>query len=261
MRLNTNDKCRVVRRVCVAGVLLALVGCTSSSRNSNEDHGKHNVPKNAVSQNHFDGGTYCVQSLLQAPAPAQPLHISYKVLESDPSLKTKDYEADLVADALDVTYHERWLATDEDKALIQDSQKGSDSKSVVRSIKDGYAESTVINHYARSDQSGWRMAATSLAQGGTPWNLFVSKPTVSRVGPETVNGYETIKYSVDTTHDSQMDKAALRMFSGLKDYNITGTTWVLKDVNCVLQYNIDYQQESKDGKISKTHYEGVVTKQ
>jgi hypothetical protein len=39
-----------------------------------------------------------------------------------------------------------------------------------------------------------------------------------------------------------------------------GTAWVLKDGNCVLQYNIDYQETGKDGKVSKTHYEGTVTK-
>jgi len=104
------------------------------------------------------------------------------------------------------------------------------------------------------------MAATSLAQGGTPWNLFVSRPTVNRAGDENLNGYDTVKYSVDTTHDSQTDKAALMMFSKLKDYNITGNAWVLKDPNCVLQYSLDYEQESKDGKASKTHYEGAVTK-
>jgi hypothetical protein len=50
------------------------------------------------------------------------------------------------------------------------------------------------------------------------------------------------------------------MFSKLKDYNITGNAWVLKEANCVLQYSLDYEQEAKDGKASKTHYEGAVTK-
>jgi hypothetical protein len=50
------------------------------------------------------------------------------------------------------------------------------------------------------------------------------------------------------------------MLRQLKDYNITGTAWVLKDANCVLQYNIDDEQVGTDGKVSKTHYEGTVTK-
>ena len=65
---------------------------------------------------------------------------------------------------------------------------------------------------------------------------------------------------MDTTHESQSEKAALAAFSRLQNYDIVGSTWVLKDANCVLQYNIDYQQTGKDGKVSKTHYEGTVSK-
>jgi hypothetical protein len=244
--------------VLAGAVLLTLVACSSKPK-SRTDRTQAQL-KETASQDHFDGGTYCVQTFLQGPPPAQPLHFSYKVIESDPSLKTKDYEADLAADTLDVIYHERWLASDEDRAMINDTRKFDDPKSVVRTINNGYAEGTFINHYTRSDQSQWRMAATGLAQGGTPWNLFVSKPSVHRAGNEDLNGYDTIKYSVDTTHDSQSDKAALMMFGKLKDYNITGNAWVLKDVNCVLQYSLDYEEQSKDGKASKTHYEGAITK-
>ncbi len=243
----------------VLTVLLLSSACTSRHKESGSEE-KQPAPVNTASGDHLDGGNYCLQTLIQGPPPSQPLHFSNKVVSSDPSSKSKEYEADLSGDSLDVTYHERWLATDTDRAFIEDNRKFDDPKSVIHALKDGYAEGTFINHYARSDQSGWRMAATSLAQGGTPWNLFVSKPTVKHIGPETVNGYETVKYEVDTTHDSQTDKAALLMMGGMKDYNITGTAWVLKDVNCVLQYSIDYEQDGKDGKVTKTHYEGNITR-
>jgi len=261
MRNTDKQNVRKVYTIAVVAgtILLALVACSSKPK-SKAREGTQTQMKETASQNHFDGGTYCVQTFLQGPPPAQPLHFSYKVVESDPSSKTKDYEADLSSDTLDVIYHERWLASDEDRAMISDMRKFNDPKSVTRDIKDGYAEGTFINHYTRSDASQWRMAGTSLAQGGTPWNLFVSRPTVNRAGNENLNGYDTIRYSVDTTHDSQSDKAALMMFSRLKGYDITGTAWVLKDANCVLQYSLDYAQESKDGKASKTHYEGTVTK-
>ncbi len=98
-----------------------------------------------------------------------------------------------------------------------------------------------------------------MAQGGTPWGLFIFKPPVTRVGTEQVNGYDTIKYAIDTTHESQMEKAA-EFLRQVKDYNITGTAWVLKDVNCVLQYEIDDEQVDNDSKTTKTHYEGTITK-
>jgi len=63
---------------------------------------------------------------------------------------------------------------------------------------------------------------------------------------------------VDTTHENQSEKAARIAFSRLQNYEIAGTAWVLKDGHCVLQYNIDYQETGKDGKVSKTHYEGTT---
>jgi len=243
-------------------LLLASSACTSkpkpdaTSRTTAPPATSTNVP----SDNHFDGGTYCVQKFLEGPPPAQPLHFSNQVVESDPAEKTKDFQADLSGDTVDLIQHDKWLATDYDRALFEESKRFDDPKFIVRNIKNGIAEETVTNHAIRSDGVSWRGVIVSVAQGGTPWKLFVSKPTVNKVGTETVNGYDTIKYAVDTTHDSQTDKAALMTFSHLQDYNITGTAWVLKDANCVLQYNIDYQETGKDGKVSKTHYEGTITK-
>jgi hypothetical protein len=50
------------------------------------------------------------------------------------------------------------------------------------------------------------------------------------------------------------------MSGQLKDYSINGSAWVLAEANCVLQYNIDFEQDGKDGSVKKTHYEGTVTK-
>jgi hypothetical protein len=193
-----------------------------------------------------------VQTLTQGPAPAQPLHFSNKVNQSDGS--AKDFEADLSGDTLDQTISERHPATDMDRELSK--MPGG----TPISIRDGFAESTHTNHYTRSDQSGWRVGGNGIALGGTPWGLFISKPTVTQAGAENVNGYDTTKYVVDTSHQSQLEKTPLLMSGQLKDYNITGTAWVLRDANCVLQYDINFEQDGKDGTVSKTHYEGTVTK-
>ena len=145
--------------------------------------------------------------------------------------------------------------------MISDMRKFNDPKSVTRGIRRRVrgGDFSLITTRVRTLRNGeWREPAWHRA--GRPGIFFVSRPTVwNRAGDENLNGYDTVKYSVDTTHDSQTDKAALMMFFRLKDYNITGNAWVLKDANCVLQYSLDYQQESKDGKASKTHYEGAVT--
>lgn len=239
---------------------LCLVACASKQKTETPQKAANPAQANAPSDNHFDAGTYCAQTFLQGPAPAQPLHFSYKVTETDQSLKSKDYEADLAGDNVDLVHLDTWLATDQDRAMFQDTAKFDDPKVVTRVIKDGIAEETTKNHATRSDAIGWRGIATGMAQGGTPWNLFLNKPPVTRTGTENVNGFESIKYSVDTTKQDAIDKGALRAFAHLQDYNITGTAWVMRDVNCVLQYDITYEETSNDGKSRKTHYEGAVTK-
>jgi hypothetical protein len=203
-------------------------------------------------QRQLDGGSYCVQTLAQGAALAVPVHFSNKETQSDGS--SKDFESVLTGDKFDVTVHERHRATDFDREInkVQGTQPVP--------IRDGFAESVRTNHYTRSDVQDWTMGGNSVVLGATPWGLFVNKPTITHAGTETVAGFDTTKYSVDTRQQSRMDKAALLAAGRLKDYNITGTTWVLKDKNCILQYSIDFEQDENDGKVSKTHYDGTVTK-
>ncbi|HZQ19272.1 MAG TPA: hypothetical protein VFA90_11150 [Terriglobales bacterium] len=236
--------------------ILLFVGCTSKSNPKTSEDAK---PTRAAQPGDFDGGTYCAQTFLQGPATAQPLHFSNKITESDQSLKSKDFQADLSGDSVDLVHRDTWLATDQDKKFFEETSKFTDPKIVRREINNGMAVETVTNHATRSDGVSWRGVVVSIAQGGTPWGLFIYKPMVSRVGDEAVNGFDTVKYAVDTTHESSTDKSA-SLLRNLADYNITGTAWVLKNMNCVLQYDITDERTGTDGKVNKTHYEGAVTK-
>lgn len=242
------------------GLLFVAAGCTSRDSKTNQEHEtKAPAVANDPSEHYFDGGKYCVQTFLQGPALRQRLHFSNKVTESDQSLHSRDYEADLSGDTLDVIQRERWLATDEDRKFFEESRQSDNPKVIVRAIYDGVAEKTVTSHFTRSDEAGWRSGVTFLAQGGTPWRLLIYKPPLARAGAENINGYETMKYTVDTTHQGQAEKSA-GFLRQLKDYNITGAAWVLKDADCILQYKIDDERIDSDGKISETHYEGSITK-
>lgn len=244
----------------VAAYLLLAGACTSKTKSPGSNSTSASTTASTASANHFDGGTYCAQSFLQGPAPAQPLHFSNQIVQSDPSAKSKDFQADYAGDTVDLVHRDKWLATDEDRELFRETAGFTDPKIITRSINNGIAEETTTNHGTRSDAVSWRGVTNSIAQGGTPWHLFVDKPPVSLVGPETVNGFDTMKYAVDTTHEDKIDKGAWLAFNHLQNYDIVGTAWVLKDPPCVLQYNIDYTEIAKDGKTSKTHYEGTVTK-
>jgi hypothetical protein len=239
--------------VAMAVLLLTAQGCTSrSSKRTQEDKTNRSTRTNNPLERQLDGGSYCVQTITQGPPVSTPIHFSNKENESDGS--AKDFEADLSGDTFDLTIHERHPATDLDRQL-NDVPGGTPI-----SIHDGFAENTRTNHYTRADAPGWRVGANSVVLGATPWGLFVNKPIVTRVGTESINGYETIKYAVDTTHQSQLDKSPLLIAGGLKDYNITGTAWAAQDTDCILQYVIDFEKDGKDGTVSKIHYQGGITK-
>lgn len=254
MNLKHNLTVRFLVLSSFALVLFLAIGCSTRTATNPKEERKQQ-PTNASNpmDRQIDGGSYCVQTLTQGPPLSAPLHFSNKETESDGS--SKDFESDLTGDKLDVTIHERHPATDFDREL--NTVKGV----VPTPIRDGFAESVRTNHFTRSDASGWTMGANSIVLGASPWQLFINKPTVTQVGPDSLAGYDTVKYAVDTTHQDKMDKAALLAAGRLKDYNITGTAWVLKDKNCILQYAIDFEQDEPDGKVRKTHYEGGVTKQ
>lgn len=231
-------------------LLLATAGCRSHHSlkevAATTDSAGSSAPSAPI------GGTYCLTAIEQGPAASEPLHFSYKKNQSDGS--ATDFEGDLAGDIFDSTIHERHKATDVDREM--NNIKGATPVPIV----DGFAENTRKNHYTRSDASGWLMGSNGPVQAFTPWGLFIAKPDVKQVGTESIAGFDAIKYSVDTSHQSQLDKTPLMLAGRMKDYKIEGSAWVDKKLQCILQYNIDYEEDEKDGTISKTHYEGSTTR-
>jgi hypothetical protein len=232
--------------------LFSTAGCKSHSsvKTETERSDSANV---AAPPAHPIGGTYCLETFAQGPADARTVHFSYKKNESDGSFK--DYEGDLAGDKIDSSVHEKHVATDMDRELAQ--LKNAPGPPVV----DGFVETTRPLHETRDDRSGWSMGSGGQVQAFTPWGLFIAKPNVKQVGNENVAGFDSIKYSVDTDGQSQLDKMPLTMAGRLKDYTIKGNAWVDSKQQCIVQYNIDYQEVMKDGTERKTHYEGSTTRQ
>jgi hypothetical protein len=233
-------------------LLLAFAGCTSRGRGSSEskESGGARQPAAGNGETEFVGGDYCMETIMQAP-PGAPVHFAYQVNDSDGS--SKSFDGELAGDTLDVTTHERRPATDFDREMA--SVPGA--KPPV--INQGFVESSRTSHYQRSDPSGWAEARL-LVHGATPWTLFVLKPSSKKVGDDSVSGYPAIRYAIDTTHESALEKSPGDIGWAVKDYNITGSAWLMKDSGCILQYDIDLEKDGKDGKVSKTHYEGRTTK-
>lgn len=199
------------------------------------------------------GGTYCLETYAQGPAPAGKVHFSYKETQSDGSFK--DYEGDLAGDNLDSSVHEKRLASDMDREMAKDPKLGAPP------VVDGFVDTTRTLHSVRSDPSGWVMGSGGQVHAFAPWGLFIAKPNVKRIGSENVSGTEAVKYAIDTEGQGQIDKLPLTMTGGIKDYTIQGNAWVDGKQDCILQYNIDYNEVLKDGSERKTHYEGSTTRQ
>lgn len=233
-----------------ASAILATDGCRSNASTSHEA-GNAEASKSAAPSAPV-GGTYCLTTIEQDPSLSQPIHFSYKKSMSDGS--SSDFEGDLTGDTFDSTVQEKRKATDMDREMS--TVKGAAPVIIVN----GFVESTRRNHAARSDPSEWMIASNGPAQAFTPWGLFIARPEVKQVGTENLAGFDAIKYSVDTSAQSQLDKLPLKMTSGLKDYTIKGAVWVDKSRQCILQYNIDYEEDEKDGTVNTTHYEGSATK-
>ena len=230
-------------------VLSTLVGCKSHT--SIEADKKTDDSKTQAQPSHPIGGTYCLETFAQQPAQANTVHFSYKETESDGSFK--DYEGDLAGDNIDSTVHEKRVAGDMDREMAKDPKLGAPP------VVDGFVNTTRTLHSTRSDPSGWSMGSGGQVHAFAPWGLFIAKPNVKQVGSEKAAGFDTLKYSVDTDGQGQLDKMPLSVASGLKDYTISGNAWVDSKQDCILQYNIDYHQVMKDGTSRNTHYEGATT--
>lgn len=212
-----------LRFLIAAGLALATVGCNSAHSRRTDNNSGSSSARGSASEQQFNPGLAdpCLQTM--AKNPTQPFHFS--------SLKTSDVgtyatEAEITPQMMDVTSRN--------------------------------STGTTTNHYPRSE--GWDSAIAPMVLAGPGRELNMAKFAVKPLGPENVNGFDTIKYAVDTTHEDPVDKAGYLAGMNVKDYNIMGTTWLAKDSGCILKYNVDFEMDAKDGSVSKTHYEGAISR-
>jgi hypothetical protein len=76
-----------------------------------------------------------------------------------------------------------------------------------------------------------------------------------REGAEQVNGYDTIKYSVDTSRGDAASNAIMLGQGGF----IKGNAWVTSD-GCPVKMTLDEEIHHSDGSMTKYHIEEAITK-
>jgi len=120
--------------------------------------------------------------------------------------------------------------------------------------------SSKTNHVARTEMSEMQLDMHFMAP--VPWHgeLIAAGDATKPAGPESVNGYDAMKYSIDTANEPPAEKATFSKMMLDTDYKIVGSAWVARDSGVLVKYVVDMEENGKDGGVKKTHFEGNVTK-
>ncbi len=118
-------------------------------------------------------------------------------------------------------------------------------------------------HGNRSDEASWNGAVLDLSGAGmtiltSRIDFVKDKSAVTRAGAETVGGYSTTKYAIDTDSANAADKKTFAVMFGPNSYE-KGTIWVT-DQGCPVKFLLDQANQKSDGTVDKSHYEMAMTK-
>jgi hypothetical protein len=228
MAVSTDFRVFLKRGVLAAAVLIlaAVSACKSGSASKGAD-GKSGAQPNsaATAQGGGDAGIdlNCVMDHIQNPPEA--FHYSYNKESSNPVHE----EADITPQAID------------------------------GSFKNNSASSSF--HGVHSDAASWQDARSNLMGIGgmaSAIALVRNSPVTVREGPEKVNGYDAIKYSIDTARGTDSEKSLYQSVLGTGGFQ-KGTAWVAAQ-GCPVKLVMDSELHGKDGSVEKIHYEVAMVR-
>jgi len=226
MRGNTQANPISTRGFVTGAMVLVLVavGCTSTKKTkpdvATKDKNTANVRANAS-----DPGIdlNCVMDHIQNPPEA--FHYSY-VKQSDNPVEE---QADITPQTIDGMF------------------------------KNASASRTL--HGDRSDRENWQAAWTGLmgisGMSSTIALVNHSSATVKE-GPEKVNGYDAVKYSIDTSRGDAVEQGLYRSVLGAGGFQ-KGTVWTIPP-GCPVKLSLDSEMHLRNGNIDKIHYEEAMVR-
>ena len=116
-------------------------------------------------------------------------------------------------------------------------------------------------HAVRSDRDSWQSGWTNLtAVSGAASTFVLINGTSAKVreGNENVNGYDAIKYSIDTARATAMESVLYRSTLG-PGGSEKGAAWVTSQ-GCPVKFTIDSEMHFNNGSVQKDHYEEAMIK-
>ena len=204
-----------LRRTLFAAAALALMsgGCNSSANSTSSGEESTTRAGGRIDIN-------CVGNRIESPPEA--FHYSYKSTVGGSVHK----EAEITPQSMDVT--------------IQDKSGSHKYRGV------------------RSDEASWNSVVLNLSGSGfTAMSARIDsikdKSAVVPAGAEPMNGYQTTKYSIDTTNASSSDLRTYEAFFGSGSYE-KGTIWITAD-GCPVKLILDEATKQANGSVGKDHFE------
>jgi len=214
--------------MAVGAALAMASGCNFGTQSKAEEGSGTAVPVTQTNRFNPTGASVCLQQMIKNPP--GPFHVSFAEKSSGQDAST--VEADVTPATIDYTKH--------------DTSAGQTS--------------TDTKHLARAQVT--EMEVDFDLMKPVPWHgeLVAAQDAAKSAGAESVNGYNTLKYSIDTANEPPSQKAVFDSLMAVNDYKIAGTAWVTSDSGCLVKWAIDLEQDAKNGSVKKTHFEGNVTK-
>lgn len=227
MTFYVERKARFPKRTLVAALaLLTAFGCSArpKSRRGEQSSGSETKAP-ATARNASDPGIdlNCVFDRIQNPPEA--FHYSYRKDSSNPVRE----EAEITPQTIDGSF-----------------TNGSATRSL---------------HGVRSDRESWQGAWSGLmgiSGMSSAIALVHSGSALAREGTEKVNGYDTIKYAIDTARGDSAEQGLYRSVLGAGGFE-KGAAWVTAQ-GCPVKLIMDSELHSNNGSVEKIHYEEAMVR-
>jgi len=216
--------------VCAATalVLLAAGGCNSRSSQRKREEAATNPSPASTAQSSSGRGIDMNCVIDQIQNPTEKFHYFYKKDAATPA-GSFTQEADITPDTIDGT------------------RKSGDSVQTF--------------HGVRTDPQNWQSAwvnLTGISGMSSTIAIVANSSAMVREGQEQMNGYDTTRYSIDTSRASTAEAALYRATLG-DGGSEKGTAWVTAK-GCPAKFSLDVEMHLRNGTVDKTHYEVEMVK-
>lgn len=114
-------------------------------------------------------------------------------------------------------------------------------------------------HGIHSDMDSWHgawMNLSAISGMSSTFALVRNSESNVREGVESVNGFETVRYSVDTNRAGTVEANLYRATLG-PGGSEKGTVWVTAQ-GCPVKFGIDVEMHLNDGRVEHDHYEEAI---